>query len=33
MIGYINSFHLLALTAALAVPLTVLMRTPAKGNR
>jgi len=33
MIGYINSFHLLALTAALAVPLTVLMRAPARGER
>jgi DHA2 family multidrug resistance protein len=30
MIGYINSFHLLALIAALAVPLTALMRVPSR---
>jgi len=26
MIGYINAFHLLALTAAVAMPLALLMR-------
>jgi DHA2 family multidrug resistance protein len=32
MIGYINAFHLMAIVAALAVPLAFLMRPPPRGE-
>ena len=32
MIGYINSFHLMALAAFLAAPLAIFMRLPQKGS-